>query len=264
MAVVIHERQGATSDADLAAVGHIDRIRPQFVTRFGVQRHGHAQVVVFDAVFGEFALFAGELGEIGLVLRQQELALLWREGGVDEENAAIADGDGLMRDVLALIAPFQRAGLHVIGEDLVGRNGTAFAASGDFAGLFDAFRFGAVEQAVFIGDVAPLQVLLGACAGDFQGADDFARRGVELEALVFHEHEEEVVARGHVAGFAGVINAGAHRPGVLRFPEELAVVGVVGHHAVLSLDKKATVSRNWSHCAVMAVHHLAGAGIAIP
>ena len=117
---MIHEGQGTAADADLAAVRHIYGFGPLLDAGGGVKRHGHAQVVVFHAVLGEFTLFAGELGKGGLVLCQHEGSLLGGERGVDEEQAAVSDGDADVGDVLALMRPFERTRFHIEGKDAVG------------------------------------------------------------------------------------------------------------------------------------------------
>jgi hypothetical protein len=93
VAVVIHQRQSAAADADLAAIGHIDRLRPQLLPVDGIHATAMRMSLFLTRSSASSRSLPVSLARSVLSLRQHEFALLRRERGVDEEDAAIADGD---------------------------------------------------------------------------------------------------------------------------------------------------------------------------
>jgi hypothetical protein len=132
-----------------------------------------------------FARFARELLEFRLILSEQLGALLGRDRAVDEENLPVANGDGDVRDAFALMGPRELAGGDVVGKELVGGCGAGHTAAALHSGSVGAFRGGAIEHSLLVGDVTPHAILGGHC----HRAHDPSRRRVELMALLFDEHE---------------------------------------------------------------------------
>ena len=103
--------------------------------------------------------------------------------------------------MLSLMRPLQLAGFHIVGKEQVGGDRGAFATAGTLGSVFDALRDSAVKQAFVMGKIAPLEIRF-ALAGNLEFTHGLAGGGIELEAFVVEQHEEVIIARGHVAGLA--------------------------------------------------------------
>lgn len=87
---------------------------------------------------------------------------------------------------------------------------------------------------------------------------------VDLEALLAGKHEHAGLAGGHIAGVLIAENPGSHGIRVFEFPQELTVVGVVGHQRFVALHHKPAVECQRAHGAVVTIDHHRRARIAEP
>jgi len=264
-AVVVHHRQLAAANADLAAVGDVHRRGPEFLAGGRVQGDGQPHVEGLQAVFGVLAGRAFQTFQLALVLPQDRFPLFACHRTVDEEHPLRPDGDGLEVDALALVLPQMLAAGRVDRKDAVGGRVARIAPPAEVQ--FDQFRprgCRAEQHAVADRDVAPLVGLGIDGRRQFVNAFDFPRRRIVFVDLGASHVKHPLVRGCQVAGVSILVDPGANRLRVFHLPQQLPVERIVSHQAVFALHEHPPIEDQRADGSQVAVDHQVRSRVAVP
>ena len=241
--VVVDQRQLTAADPDPAAVGHIDRLRPEQLARVRVQADRQADVERFELLLHAASLVGRQIHQIALVLLQKRLALGRRDRTVDEEHPVVADGNRHVQDIPAAVDPPLLARGPVDGEEGIGFLVHLTAASLQGIVQFAVDRCRAEQQVALASDIPPRPWHAIGRLGSVVNSAHLSGRCIQFGTGSVDGDEQGVIRGGQIARLLVVEHTGSQRTRILVLPQEQAVVGVVTEDAVDPLNEHPTGGR---------------------